>query len=106
MTSGGGGGRSGAFPQAVCAPLTSAAIFLIVTVAPGIEERAAVRRFVEDYPALVRAVGFRDIEGDLSCVLGFGSDAWDRLFGHPRPAELHPFREVSGRPHHAVVYPG
>ena len=26
--------------------------------------------------------------------MGFGSDAWDRLFGPPRPAELHPFREI------------
>jgi putative iron-dependent peroxidase len=29
--------------------------------------------------ALVRAVEFRDLEGGLSCVIGFGSDAWDRL---------------------------
>jgi len=106
VTSDGGEGRSRAIPQAVCAPLTSAAIFLIVAVPPEIESRAAVRQFVEDFAALVRAVGFRDIEGDLSCVLGFGSDAWDRLFGHPRPAELHPFREVSGRPHRAVSTPG
>jgi len=29
--------------------------------------------------------------------MGFGSDAWDRLFGAPRPKELHPFREISGQ---------
>jgi putative iron-dependent peroxidase len=37
--------------------------------------------------------------------MGFGSDAWDRLFEMPRPKELHPFREIHGR-HHAVATPG
>jgi len=41
----------------------------------------------------------------LSCIVGFGSDAWDRLFGAPRPKELHPFREIHGV-HHAVSTPG
>ena len=27
-------------------------------------------------------------------MMGIGSDAWDRLFGEPRLAELHPFREL------------
>ena len=51
-------------------------------------------------------MGFRDIEAGLSCILGFGSDAWDRLFGTPRPAELHPFREINAGPRHAVATPG
>jgi putative iron-dependent peroxidase len=55
--------------------------------------------------ALLRAVGFRDLDGRLSCVMAFGSDAWDRLFGSPRPKELHNFREIRGR-HHAVSTPG
>src|SRR4029077_8536536 len=55
--------------------------------------------------ALLRAVGFRDLEGRLSCVMGFGSDAWDRLFGASKPGDLHPFREIHGR-HHAVATPG
>ena len=54
----------------------------------------------------MRAVGFRDIEGGLSCLLGFGSEAWDRLFGQPRPAELHPFREIRAGDRHAVSTPG
>jgi putative iron-dependent peroxidase len=51
-------------------------------------------------------VEFRNIEGSLSCVLGFGSEAWDRLFGAPRPAELHPFREIHAEARHAVSTPG
>ena len=80
--------------QPVAAPLTRAAIFLVVTLNPGSDNRATLRSFCADLAALVRAVEFRDLEGGLSCVMGFGSDAWDRLFGPPRPAELHPFREI------------
>jgi porphyrinogen peroxidase len=94
-----------AISQPVLAQLTRAAIFVVVTVNQGSEHRAAVRAFCADLPALLRAVGFRDLEGRLSCVMAFGSDAWDRLFGPPRPKDLHPFREIRGR-HHAVSTPG
>ena len=94
-----------AIPQPVVAPLTRAAIFLVVTVKPGPEHRTAVRALCGDLAALLRAVGFRDLEGRLSCVIAFGSDAWEGLFGSQRPRELHPFREIRGR-HHAVATPG
>jgi putative iron-dependent peroxidase len=42
----------------------------------------------------------------LTCVVGFGSEAWDRVFGSPRPAELHPFREIRSGTRHAVATPG
>jgi putative iron-dependent peroxidase len=93
-------------PQAVVQPLTRAAIFLVVTINPGDASREAVRSFCTDLSALLRAVGFRDIEGNLSCVMSFGSDAWDNLFGLPRPAELHPFREIKAGSRHAVATPG
>src|SRR6202023_284273 len=95
-----------ALAQPVSAPLTRAAMFLVVTINPGPDNRAAVRSFCADLPALIRAVEFRDLEAGLSCVMGIGSDAWERLFGHPRPAELHPFREIRGAQHHAVSTPG
>ena len=79
--------------QPVSAPLTRAAIFLIVTINPGPNNRATARSFCADLPALVRAVEFRDLEARLSCVMGIGSDAWDKLFGNPRPAEHHPFQQ-------------
>jgi putative iron-dependent peroxidase len=77
-----------------------------VTVNPDSTSRGTVRAFCGDLPALLRAVAFRDIEANLSCVMGIGSDAWDRLFGDPRPAELHPFREIRSGPRHAVATPG
>lgn len=93
-------------PQAVVQALTKAAIFIVATINPGRANCEAVRSLCGDLPGLLRAVGFRDIEGDLSCVMGIGSDAWDRLFGSPRPAELHPFREFRAGPRHAVATPG
>ena len=93
-------------PQQVVQALTRAAIFLVAAINPGGASRAAVRSFCGDLPGLLRSVGFRDIEGNLSCVMGIGSDAWDRLFGQPRPAELHPFREIKAGPRHAVATPG
>jgi porphyrinogen peroxidase len=95
-----------AIPQTVVRPLTRAAIFLMVTINPGAADGAVVRSLCGDLAALLRAVGFRDLGGDLSCVMGFGSEAWDRLFGMPRPAELHPFREIHAGPRHAVATPG
>jgi putative iron-dependent peroxidase len=95
-----------AVPQPVSAPLTRAAIFLVVSINHGPDNREAVRSFCADLPALIRAVEFRDLEGGLSCVMGIGSDAWDRLFGDPRPAELHPFREIRAGRRHAVSTPG
>ncbi len=95
-----------ALAQPVAAPLTRAAIFLVATLNPGVDNRATLRSFCGDLSALLRAVEFRDLEGGLSCVMGFGSDAWDRLFGQPRPAELHPFREICAEARHAVSTPG
>src|SRR5271154_7016233 len=92
--------------QPIAAPLTRAAIFLVMAVKPGAENRTTVRSFCGDLSALYRAVDFRDIEAGLSCVMGFGSEAWDRLFGTPRPAELHPFREIRSGGRHAVATPG
>jgi putative iron-dependent peroxidase len=94
-----------AIPQPVVAQLTRAAIFLVVTIKSEPGCNAVVRALCGDLAALLRAVGFRDLEGRLSCVMGFGSDAWDRFFGQPRPKDLHPFREIRGR-HHAVATPG
>ncbi|MBA8889811.1 putative iron-dependent peroxidase [Dokdonella fugitiva] len=92
-------------PQAVVAPLTRSAIFLVVTLDRAPAHLDRVRELFGDVAGLVRAVGFRNPEGALSCVVGVGSEVWDRLFAGPRPAGLHPFREVRGQ-HHAPSTPG
>jgi porphyrinogen peroxidase len=95
-----------ALAQPVAAPLTRAAIFLVVTLKPGLESRTTVRSFCGDLAAVLRAVETRDLEAGLSCIMGIGSEAWDRLFGPPRPAMLHPFREIRAGERHAVSTPG
>jgi putative iron-dependent peroxidase len=106
MTATGASNVSHAVPQPVVTPLTRAAIFIVVTINPGVAARTVVRTLCAELSALLRAVGTRDQPGDLSCIMGIGSDAWDTLFGQPRPAELHPFRELRAGPRHAVATPG
>jgi porphyrinogen peroxidase len=91
-------------PQAVITPLTEAAIFLVLTVDAGAE--GALREVLADVSGLKRSVGFRLPEGALTCVVGIGSELWDRLFGDPRPAALHPFPGFAGARHTAIATPG
>jgi porphyrinogen peroxidase len=89
-------------PQAVVARLTKAAIFLVVVVYPDDASADTARSLCADVSALVRAVGFRDLNGQLTCVTSIGAAAWDRLAGLPRPAGLHEFREIRAGTRHAV----
>jgi porphyrinogen peroxidase len=91
-------------PQPILTPLTEAAIFLVLTVDPGGEEIA--RDLLSDVAGLSRSVGFRIPDGELACVVGIGSDFWDRVFGSARPAALHPLPEFAGPRHSSVTTPG
>jgi len=93
-------------PQAVIAPLTRAAIFLVVCIRQDPDSCALLRSFCAGLSGLIRAVESRDIDAGLTCVVGFGADAWDKLFGSPRPLDLHPFREIRSGGRHAVSTPG
>jgi porphyrinogen peroxidase len=93
-------------PQPVVGPLTRSAIFLVLCIHKDRDDAPALRSFFANLAGLVRAVEFRNVEAGLTCVVGFGSDAWDELFGSPRPAELHPFREIRAGERHAVATPG
>jgi porphyrinogen peroxidase len=90
--------------EAILTPITEAAIFLTVTVDSGAED--GVRDLLADVSALRRSVGFRIPEGALTCIVGVGASVWDRLFGAPRPAGLHPFPGFSGAKHSAPATPG
>ena len=93
-------------PQPMAAPLTRSAIFVVAKLKPGAETRSTVRSFCADLSGIFRAVEHRNLEAGLSCVMGIGSEAWDQLFGAPRPAKLHPFREIRAGARHAVSTPG
>jgi putative iron-dependent peroxidase len=90
--------------QNVVAPPAAAAIFLVVTVRQGAEQH--LRSVLADVAGLVRAVGFRAPDDGLTCVVGVGVGLWDRLYGTPRPAGLHPFQAPRGTVHAAVSTPG
>ncbi len=93
-------------PQSVDAPLSRAAVFLVVTIAPGDAAFGRPRAVFSDIGSLVRAVGFRHLDGHLSCNVGIGSNAWDRLGQATRPSLLREFPEVRGAVHTAVATPG
>jgi putative iron-dependent peroxidase len=94
-------------PQpAINAAQTRDAIFLVLTLAQGAEPVERARRLCGALEGLTRAVGARDIQGNLSLAAAFGSDVWDRLFGQPRPAELHPFHALRSGSRVAPSTPG
>ncbi|MGW3200494.1 Dyp-type peroxidase [Streptomyces sp. NPDC001118] len=91
-------------PQPVIVAPARAAVFLVATIAAGGED--TVRDLLADVSALRRSVAFRAPAEELSCVVGIGSHAWDRLFSGPRPRRLHPFADLVGPRHRALGTPG
>ena len=91
-------------PQAFLGPLTEAAIFLVVTVNAGGEEdvREGCSRTSAGCGARWASAGPRR----RSPASSASARICGRIFGDPRPAELHPFTEIAGRDHTAVSTPG
>jgi len=92
--------------QSVDAPLSLAAIFLVVTVAREQTALAKVSSALGGLDDLVKTVGFRHLSGRLSCIAGIGRDLWDRLRLDRRPQELRPFAPIKGTAHAAPSTPG
>lgn len=92
--------------QSVDAPLSRAAVFLVMAAEPGEAALQGIRDTLGAVGDLVKNVGFRDLGGRLSCVVGIGAGLWDRLSPGRRPAELHPFVPVHGPKHEAPATPG
>ena len=93
-------------PQRVDAPLSKAAIFLVLIIGAQAKALQRVREVIADIGGLVRAVSFRDLNGRLSCNVGIGSNAWDRLGQLRKPKQLRGFAEIRGPAHTAVATPG
>lgn len=82
------------------------AIFIVLSIANGPANAATVREFCADFSALVRSVNLRDEQRSVRAIMGFGANAWDQLFGGPRPAGLHVLPEFRGDKHIAPSTPG
>lgn len=78
--------------QSIDAPLSLAAVFLVVTVSSEQAALAKVSSVLGGLDDLVKTVGFRDLSGRLSCIAGIGRDFWDRLHSDKRPQELETVR--------------
>ncbi|MFB9307677.1 putative iron-dependent peroxidase [Agromyces hippuratus] len=92
--------------QQVAAPLSRSAVFLVVTIPSGDDVLRTALEVVAGIDDLVKSVGFRDLGANLSCVVGIGSDLWDRLGRTDRPAELRPFTQIVNGEHRAPATPG
>jgi len=92
--------------QKVDAPLSQSAVFLTVVIGPEPDDLATVRDVVSGLDDLAKTVGFRDLGANLSCVVGIGASAWQRLGQAARPAELRPFTSITGGAHTAPSTPG
>jgi putative iron-dependent peroxidase len=92
--------------QSVDAPLSRAAIFLVVTLAGERDALAKVCSVLNGLDDLVKTVGFRDLPARLSCVVGIGCDLWGHLNFNSRPKELRPFAPIKGPVHAAPSSPG
>jgi porphyrinogen peroxidase len=89
--------------QSVEAPLSRSAVFLVLVAG---DDLARIRDVLGAVGDLVKNVGFRDLGGRLSCIVGIGSALWDRLSPGRRPAELHSFVAIQGPAHAAPSTPG
>lgn len=92
--------------QAVDAPLTCSATFLVLTVNDSPDAIDTVKEALGGVSGLVKNVAIRDLNAHFACTVGIGSNVWDRLTGLPKPSELHPFKEFKGQTHTAVSTPG
>ena len=92
--------------QSIDAPLSRAAVFLVVTVASEPAVLAKVCSALDGLDDLVKTVGFRDLSARLSCIVGIGRDLWDRLHLDRRPQDLRPFAPIEGAVHAAPSTPG
>lgn len=88
--------------QPVIDPPGRNAIFMSLNIANNPEALAEVKGFCEDFPSLIGSMMVRDVSRNFKAIIGFGSDAWDRLFGQSfKPAHLHTFKEIKGKTHTA-----
>lgn len=92
--------------QSIEAPLSRAAIFLVVEIVDGDDAIDSIRTLLDGLDDLIKTVGFRDLGGKLSCIAAIGSALWDRLDSSSRPAELKPFSPIDGPVHKAPSTPG
>lgn len=93
-------------PQSVDAPLTTSAVFLVLSLT---EKRGAIdvlRSVLRDLSDLAKTVAIRDLSADLTCTVAICAEIWPALTRWRLPAQLRPFEPVHGESHTAPATPG
>lgn len=93
-------------PQAINAPLSIAAAFLVLSIKDDTASLATARSVLGSTDDLVKNIVIRDVSGTFNCNVGISHRAWSPLTGKPMPRELAPFKEIRGATHTAVSTPG
>lgn len=98
---------NGNTPQDVTEKQGENAIFIVYGLKQTPHTIDKVKDVCANFSALIRSMRNRFPDMQFSCVMGFGSDAWDRLFPErAKPKELKPFKEIKGNKYTAVSTPG
>ncbi|TFT44794.1 peroxidase, partial [Proteus mirabilis] len=83
------------------------AYFLVFNLINSSETRPTLIDFCNNLSGLLRSMRTRFPELDVSCVMGFGADAWSKLFpNQAKPRELNTFKQINGDVYTAVSTPG
>jgi len=92
--------------QSIQAPLSSSAVFLVLEVIDNEKAISGLRNTFGSIDDILKTIGFRDLDGKLSCITAIGSALWDRLGTTLRPKELKAFTPFEGIRHRAPSTPG
>lgn len=92
--------------QAIEASLSQSATFLVLSLTDAPGAIRTVKSTLAAVSDITKNVSIRHQDANLSCTVGIGSNLWNQVTKLPRPAELHPFREIKGARHTAVSTPG
>lgn len=97
----------GNIPQDVVEKQGENAIFIVYGLKQSPDTLEKVKDVCTNFSALIRSMRNRYPDMQFSCTIGFGADAWNRLFpGEGKPKELSPFQEIKGEKLTAVSTPG
>lgn len=94
-------------PQDVTNTPGEHAIFMIFGLQDGDEASARVKDLCAGFSAVARSMRTRLPDSAISCIMGFGAEAWGKLFPkRGKPKELEIFKEIKGSKYTAVSTPG
>lgn len=86
----------GNIPQDVAGKQGENVIFIVYTLKDTPETLDKVKDVCANFSAMIRSMRNRFPELMFSCTMGFGADAWSRLFPEKgKPKELNTFEEIN-----------